>query len=262
VELLTDGHSLLEGPRQAPDRSILFSDVIVGGVYRLAPGAPIETVVPKRRGVGGLVPHADGGVVVTGRDLAHVAPDGTTRTILAVEGVTGFNDLTTDREGAVLVGALRYRPMAGEAPVAGEVWRVGPDGSRAIVARDIEWVNGLGLSPDGETLYVSDFQRAQVLAYELASGTRRVFADSPRGSCDGLTVDADGGVWVALGPGGGIAHLDAAGGVVEIVDVPAEFVSSVAFAGPELRQLLITTVGALYRAPAPVAGLPVAPARV
>jgi len=262
VELLTDGHSLLEGPRPAPDGSVLFSDVIVGGVYRLAPGASLETVVPKRRGVGGLIPHADGGVVVTGRDLAHVAPDGTTRTILAVDGVTGFNDLSTDRDGGVLVGALRYRPMAGETPVAGEVWRVDPDGSQSVIARGIEWANGIGLSPDGATLYVSDFQRAQVLAFAVASGARRVLADSPRGSCDGLAVDVDGGIWVALGPGRGVAHIDAGGAPIEILDVPAEFVSSVAFAGPDLSELLITTMGALYRAPAPVAGLAVAPARV
>ena len=76
------GTGLLEGPRWSADGSVYFSDVIAGGVYRAAPDGSIETVVEKRRGVGGLVLHEDGGVVCSGRDLIHVR-DGETRTLLA-----------------------------------------------------------------------------------------------------------------------------------------------------------------------------------
>ena len=61
--------ALLEGPRLTADGAVLYSDVTGGGVYRDG-----DVVVPKRRGIGGLVPHRDGGVVVTGRTVA--APGG------------------------------------------------------------------------------------------------------------------------------------------------------------------------------------------
>src|SRR5688572_14652385 len=61
VEMLACGYGLIEGPRAAPDGSLYFSDVHNGGVRRLLPGGDIELVVPKRRGVGGIALHADGG---------------------------------------------------------------------------------------------------------------------------------------------------------------------------------------------------------
>ncbi len=263
MDTLSTGHVLAEAPRGLPDGSVLFSDVVAGGVWRIpATGRRRpEIVIPKRRGVGGLLPHAGGGIVVSGRDLALVAADGQTRSLLQPPGVMGINDVSSDGAGGVLAGALRFRPMAGEDPVPGEVWQVPAGGGEPrVVAEDVVWPNGIGLSPDGETLYVADFHAACVLAYDRDGGGRRVFALSPRGSCDGLAVDAQGGVWVALGPGAGIGHLDASGALVEIVEIPAAFVSSVSFAGDDLCDLLVTTAGSVLRGRSPVPGLPVPPA--
>ena len=260
------GTGLLEGPRWSADGSVYFSDVIAGGVYRAAPDGSIETVVEKRRGVGGLVLHEDGGVVCSGRDLIHVR-DGETRTLLAVDGVTGFNDVHTDAEGRVLAGALRYRPLQGEDPVPGEVWLVsGPDDAR-VLCDGVVWANGIGLSPAGDRLYVSDYAGAEVLTWRITEGGEAVEADvfvkAPRGSCDGLAVDAEGGVWVALGPG--VAHFTAGGDLVKIGEVPTSFASSVSFGGSDLGELYITTAdnlaepdrgGTVFRARAPVAGAP------
>lgn len=266
------GTGLLEGPRADSEGGVYFSDVIAGGVYRAAPDGTVETVVQKRRGVGGLVLHAAGGVVVSGRDLIHVR-DGATQPLLAPEGVTGFNDLHTDPEGRVLAGSLRYRPLLGEEPVPGEIWRVaGPDDA-TVLCDGVTWANGIGLSPAADRIYVSDYATAEVLTWRLTESgeavERGVFARAPQGSCDGLAVDAEGGVWVALGEG--IARFTSGGDLVEILEVPTSFVSSVSFGGPELRELLITTAdnlaepergGTVFRAPAPVAGLPVALATV
>jgi sugar lactone lactonase YvrE len=261
MEVLSHGHLLAEGPRELPDGSVLFSDVVAGGVFRIAPGggAP-EVVVEKRRGIGGLLPDASGRIVVTGRDLAVTGDGGELRTLLAPEGSTGLNDLTSDGEGGVLVGVLRFRPMAGEEPVPGEVWHVPASGEPSVLAEGVLWPNGIGISPDGTTIYVSDFAESLVLAYDRDGGGRRVFARAPRGSCDGLAVDTEGGVWTALGPGGGVARFGPDGAVQEILEIPGEFVSSVAFAGPELRELIVTTATSVLRTGAPVAGMPVAPA--
>lgn len=249
-ERLVGGHVLVEGPRDDGQGGVLFSDVVGGGVWRWTGGKRAAAVVEGRRGIGGLVAHARGGIVVTGRDVVVVGGRGDDRELLAARsGMKAFNDLVTADDGALLVGALRFRPMAGEEPVPGEVWRVPPrrGGEPAILLEGVVWPNGIGLCPAGATVYVSDFHDGDVLACAADGSGRRVFARVPDGAPDGLAVDADGDVWVALGPGGGIARFTPDGDLRERHDVPgAEFVSSVAFAGAD--DLLVATAGALLRA--------------
>jgi sugar lactone lactonase YvrE len=258
--------TLLEGPRADAGGNVLFSDVLGGGAYRLTVAGEIETVVPKRRGIGGILPHAGGGVVVSGRSVVHVR-DGETRDLLDPDGVEGFNDMTTDADGRVLAGGLRFHPFKGEKPRPGEVWRVDGPGAGEVVAEGILWPNGIGHSPDRSIMYVSDYARAQVLAFPGGD----VFVDSPQGSCDGLAVDDEGGVWVALGDSGGIARFRPDGDLDGIADVPAGFVTSVSFGGPDLRDLYVTTAdsvaapesgGAIFRARSEVAGVPLVEATV
>jgi sugar lactone lactonase YvrE len=247
---LVGGHVLVEGPRDDGEGGVLFSDVVSGGVFRWTGGKRATAVLEGRRGIGGLVPHAKGGLVVTGRDVTVVGGRGDDRELLGLRGgMKGFNDLVTMDDGSLLVGALRFRPMAGEEPVPGEVWRVPPrrGGEPEVLLEGVVWPNGIGLTPDGGTIYVADVQTSEVLACAPDGSDRRVFAQVPDGAPDGLAVDADGDVWVALGPGGGIARFTPAGELRERIDVPgSDFVSSVAFAGDD--DLLVATAGALLRA--------------
>jgi sugar lactone lactonase YvrE len=254
-ETLADGFVLVEAPRPDGMGGVFFSDAVAGGVHRWRSDG-VELVVPRRRGVGGLLVHADGRPVLAGRDLAH----GDRVVLPAPPGVAGFNDLATTDAGDVLAGALRFNPMAGETPAPSELWLVPAGGGKpSVLAEGILWPNGIGLSPAADVLYVSDFAAGEVLSFDPDGGGRRTFAQVPAGSPDGLAVDAEGAVWVALGPAGRIARLGAGGAVEELIDVPAGFVSSVAFDG---EQLLVATAGALLRTDAGVAGRPVAAARV
>ena len=241
--------ALLEGPRLTADGVVLYSDVTGGGVYHNG-----DVVVPKRRGVGGLVPHRVGGVVVTGRTVQHGE-----RVLLARDDLTGFNDLTTTADGELLVGALRFHPFKGEEPVPGALLHVRAPGDAVVLDEAVLWPNGIGLSPAGDRLYMSDYARAHVVTMGIDGGGRAVFAESPRGSADGLAVDVEGGVWVALGDAGAVARFDPAGDLDAVVDVPADFVSSISFRSTDV---LITTVGALFRARSEIAGVPVADAAI
>ena len=261
-------HGLLEGPRLTARGDMVYSDVIAGGVWRCTAGGEVEEVLPRRRGIGGIVPHARGGWVVSGRTVVHVAPDGMQRTLLDDADACGYNDLGTTPDGDLVAGVLRYRPLAGEPPRNGQVVRLSAGGERKVLTEEIVWPNGIGFAPDGATLYVSDYAQKLVLA---VGEDVRVFCHSPRGSADGLAVDRDGGVWVALGEGGGIARFHTDGALDGVVELPATFVSSLSFGGADMRDVLITTAdnavepelgGTLLRARSEIPGLPVAPVRV
>jgi gluconolactonase len=271
VDALAWGFGLVEGVRWSADGSVTFADVLGGGVHRWT-AEGVGTVVPKRRGIGGLAFHADGGLVLTGRELVHVR-DGETRQLTSPGGVTGFNDLTVARDGGVYAGALRFRPFGGEQVVPGEVWLFHPDGREEVVCSGIDWPNGIGLSPDGSTLYVSDYQNARVMRCDVSGNADVVtaFATPPAGSTDGLAVDEKGGVWVAMGQGGGVARFLPDGTLDRVLDVPATFVATVSFGGEDLRDLYIGTAGAtekperngtLFRSRSDVPGLPLPLARV
>lgn len=258
VRALVEGLRLPEALR-SDGGGLYFSDAAAGGVYRWTE-AGVETVVPKRRGVGGLALHADGGVVVSGRTLVHVR-DGETRELFAAEGALGLNDLTTDREGQVLVGALRMDWAAPGDGRPGEVWRVGPGGAQ-VLADGIRYPNGMGLSPDGSTLYVADFVGACVHAVDVATGERRTLARLERGNADGLAVDALGRVWVGTGPGDSFDAFDPTGALVERLPAPASFAVTLTFGAEDPHDLFLAAGGAIFRTRSEVPGLAVGPARV
>ena len=110
MDRVASGYQAAEAPVATDRGGVAFADVLGGGVFEWDPASgEVSTVVPKRRGVGGMARHADGGLVLSGRDVLHVAPDGTTWTVYVPgEGVAGLNDLTTDPDGRVVVGQLRF----------------------------------------------------------------------------------------------------------------------------------------------------------
>lgn len=269
--VLEHPHSLLEGPRIGPAGEAVYSDVIGGGVWSCSPEGEVRELLPKRRGIGGIVAHADGGWVVSGRSVVHLRPNGEQRELLSGEGVCGYNDLGATPQGGLLAGELRYRPLTGEPPVPGRLVELPPGGGPKPLSEAVVWPNGIGVSPDAATVYVSDYSRGAVLAVRADGSECRDFCRSPRGSCDGLAVDADGGVWVALGEGGAVARFDREGGLDALIELPAAFVSSISFGGQDMRDVLISTAdnqrrpelgGTLLTARSAVAGLPIAPVEV
>jgi gluconolactonase len=105
--------------------------------------------VPKRRGVGGIALHADGGVVVSGRDIVHVR-DGVTRTLVQHPGLPGWNDLCTDAQGWVYAGALRFAVFDPNAePVPGECFQIRAEGDASVLYGGVLHGNGIAFSPSG-----------------------------------------------------------------------------------------------------------------
>lgn len=88
------GYGLVEAPVWSDD-GLVFSDVLNGGVFRLGLDDHIDQVIPKRRGVGGMALHAQGGLIVGGRNVAWVGPDGETRVLLDPAAIPAPSASTT-----------------------------------------------------------------------------------------------------------------------------------------------------------------------
>lgn len=266
-DVVAHGYGLAEAPTIDPDGALLFSDVLGGGVYRLAGAGDVTTVVPRRRGVGGIALHADGGIVCSGRDVIHIRDGHEPRTLLHVDGVAGWNDLTTDRDGRLYAGALRFAvfdPAADAVP--GELWRTGGDDGTVVLVDEILHANGVATSADGSTVYLSDTRRQRIVVLRVDDGTRRDIDVSALGHPDGMALDETGALWVAM-VSGGIARLTPAGEVDRRLEPPSSFTTSLCFSG---RDLYVTTGahsehpelrGCVLRTTVDVGGAAVYPAR-
>jgi xylono-1,5-lactonase len=267
-EIVASGYGLAEAPTVDVDGSILFSDVLGGGVHRIdAASGAVATVVPKRRGVGGIAIHADGGIVCGGRDVVHCRAGEEPRTVLHVDGVAGWNDLCTDSSGDVYAGALRFAVFDPDAEaVPGELWRARRDGAE-VVFDGVVHANGVACTPDGATIYMSDTRRRRVIVFDVATATRHEWDVAAHGHPDGMAIDAHGAVWIAL-VNGGIGRFAPDGTLDTTIHPPSPFVTSLCFRD---RELFVTTGahrdepdrrGCVLRTTVEVAGAPVAPARV
>jgi sugar lactone lactonase YvrE len=282
MELLCEGYGLIEGPVWVPERGLMFSDVLFGGVFCLSPQGEVTCVFEHRKGIGGMSLHERDGLVVSGRNISFKGFDGSdTLTLLDRDedaGLVGFNDITTDNQGRIYAGGLGASPVFadGREPASGDLYLIDIDGSSRVVGYDIRLTNGLGFSPDGRTLYHSDSLRRAVCCYTVAEdgslGAKQTFVTTETGVPDGLVVSADGAVWVALAGGGhGVAVFESDGSLREHIEIPHPMCTSVCFGGNDLRDLYIVSGsddlegdkrGGVFRIRTEVAGLPVAPARV
>ena len=280
MERVATGYGLIEGPVWDTARGLYFSDVMNGGVFLLDRAGKVATAIEKRRGIGGMALHASGGLVVGGRDIAWMSlKDSTSKTLLAqsdIPGAVGFNDLTTDAAGRVYVGSLAYKVFGGEPIKPGHLHVIDLDGTMRTLSDGVMRTNGLGFSPDGTKLYHSDARAPLVRVYDVkpdgSVGPWRKFASLGEDRVpDGLKVAADGSVWVADAHGGRVAVFNPDGSHRKDIAVPLPMVTSLCFAGDDLRDLYIVTgsrggpsenCGSIFKLRSDVAGLALPPARV
>ena len=156
-----------------------------------------------------------------------------------------YNDAAVDRLGRLLVSTVNMNdPFLPE----GSLYRLDPDYSLHELDTGYATANGIGLSPDGKTIYVADQRHRQiiVLDYDTVKGTtnnRRVFAHIPdkEGMPDGLIVDAEGFIWNGHWDGWKLTRYDPDGKIEREIRFPVQHVISFAFGGKDLDELFITT---------------------
>lgn len=254
----------------AEEGVVAWTDLLVPRLFRFREKAPAWDVVAAHEPVMCLVRAPGGAFVQATADAIWVGPLGRPERIrarLAAPG-TRFNDGAADASGLLWIGAKSIDGTAG----VGALYR--SDGSTlTVVLRGMMTPNGLGWSPDGRTMYVTDSGVGTIHAFEFdpGSGTiagRRPFVvvDPADGRPDGLAIDVDGGVWSALWGGGRVVRYEPTDGSVSgVIDVPVPFVTSCAFGGQDLDRLYIVTArmgsdahgaGGLFAIDPGVSGLP------
>ena len=155
-----------------------------------------------------------------------------------------FNDGKVDRQGRFLCGS-----MGVFAESRGELIRVSADGSAQMLANGIRIANSLCFSPDGGTMYFADSLDRNIRAYRYSSGDEplaqpRIYLETKPYSSgpDGATVDSEGCLWVALVQVGKIGRFTPDGELDRLVEAPTDMPSCVAFGGPDMATLYVTSI--------------------
>jgi sugar lactone lactonase YvrE len=250
LELVVPARTELgEGPCWDPIRSVLWwVDITAGLVHRHEPGGVPDAVIDVRSPVGAVLRRRGGGLVVALADhLAALDPDtGAIEPLLDLGAMAGrrSNDAKVDPAGRLWVG----RMAADATPGAGTLVRIDPDRSVTPSLDGLTIPNGLDWSPDGRTMYFVDSAWGEVRAYPfdpsiglMGEGRPLVRLGGDGALPDGLTVDGEGFLWVAVWGGGCVARVAPDGSIAGRVVLPATQVTSCAFGGPELDDLYVTT---------------------
>lgn len=250
VETVVGGEALLgESPLWDARAGVLrWVDILRRRIHRFDPLTGEDTSVPVDGPPTALAPVEGGGLLAAvGGEVRRLDGEpgkGGAQRLAALPLGDRANDGACDPQGRFLIGTLTER----QTPGACALYRLdGPDRVSEVIS-GVTLANGLDWSPDGGLLYFVDTptRTVDVLDYDAGTGAavgRRTFADlsSAPGRPDGLTVDAEGGVWVALVRGGQLRRYDAGGALDEVVELPAKRVTSCAFGGAGLDELYVTS---------------------
>jgi sugar lactone lactonase YvrE len=244
---------LSEGPRWDGARNeLLWVDVLAGRLHRARPGADGQLRVLQTfqvdRHLGAAAPAAGGGyVLAAGPGFLHIDDAGVTRELAQPEaGRTDvrMNDGACDRQGRFWAGTMAYD----EAPGAGSLYRLELDGRCTQVLTGLTISNGIGWSPGGTTMYLADSGTGDVYAFDFDPATgdlgrRRtvVHISTPNAVPDGLTVDHQGNIWVALWDGGALARYHPDGSLLASIPLPVDRPTSCAFGDTGGGTLFVTT---------------------
>ena len=270
AELVADARSQLgEGPLwDARTQELLWVDIVAGIVHRFDPATHADRSFDAGSYVGAVVPRAAGGyalAVAAGFALASDSGEVTPLAAVGHDDAVRMNDGACDSGGRFWAGSMRLDESHG----GGCLYRLDPDHSLETICAGVTISNGIAWSPDETLLYYVDTptMTIDVFDFDAATGSateRRVLVtvDGP-GSPDGLTVDAEGGLWVAFWGGGCVRRYSPQGTLETEIGVAAAHTTKAAFGGRELADLYITTAageepnaGGLYVAQPGVAGLP------
>lgn len=249
--VLDAGAALGEGPVWDPTADqLLWVDCADGSVHRFDPGTGVDVAVNTGQRVGSVAVRRRGGLVMAaGSGFAFLDEHaGAIESVAQVEADPSayvMNDGACDVAGRFWAGTA----STDERPTAG-LYRFDTDNTVTRVVSEVRMSNGIGWSPDNRRMYYVDSRTQGLDVFEFHGddgtlGQRRRLVEfrADLGIPDGLAVDVDGCVWLALWGPGLVHRYSPKGGFDRAVSVPAAHTTSCAFGGPDLDVLYITSAG-------------------
>jgi sugar lactone lactonase YvrE len=243
-ELLASGFAFGEGPRWHGG-VLWFSDMLGQAVHTADLAGSVTTIPLPGHAPSGLGFRPDGSLLIASTNrrqvLAHKGHGTSVIADLSDVAPADLGDMVVDDSGRAYVGS-----QAGE---RGLIARVDPDGSLAIVADGLDFPNGMVITQDRSTFIVAESLGRRLTAYDIAKDgslySRRIFAAALDGFPDGITLDADGGVWVSMTLAHQFERIIEGGTVTDRIDMGDRAAIACTLGGPEGRTLfLLSTIGA------------------
>lgn len=255
---VSTGYSFTEGPAAGPDGRIYFTDIPNNRIHVYDPQSGKTEVYRQESGAAnglmfdkkGRLYACEGGsrrVTVTSDCGCCISPVAET---FDGKKFNSPNDLTLDKWGGIYFTDPRYGSRDNMEMTTEGVYYVDTSGNVTLVDGQLQRPNGIGLSPNGKTLYVADHAAKTILAYDVTApgriANKRVLTtlDTP-GGCDGMTLDTDGHLYLTV-PGGVYVVCPSSGDVLTKIPTP-QTPANVCFGGKGSKTLYITAVTSLYK---------------
>jgi sugar lactone lactonase YvrE len=241
------GATLAEGPFwDETNGSLLLVDIPAGKVHRLQPEVPSVSSLDVGTPASSVIRRASGGLVVTMTDtLVSVDDDGASRTDLARFEGTGdrMNDAKCDPEGRLYAGS-----MSTSGGFTGSLYLVDANLEVVALVDEVGISNGLAWSSDRASMYYIDTPLGTVDRFSYNPGTGHISdrtvvvrIDPGFGAPDGMCIDTEDHLWVAVWGGGVVRRYDPAGVLVDELKLPAPRVTSCCFGGADYDEMYVTT---------------------
>jgi sugar lactone lactonase YvrE len=243
-ELLASGFTFGEGPRWHGG-VLWFSDMLGEAVHTADLSGSVTTIRLPGHAPSGLGFRPDGTLLIASTKpnhvLAYTGGDMTVVADLSDIAPADLGDMVVDYSGRIYVGS--------QAAGRGLIARVDPDGSVLVVADGLDFPNGMVITQDRSTLIVAESMGRRLTAYSIASDgslhSRRVWADALDGFPDGITLDADGGVWVSMTLTHQFERIIEGGNVTDRIHIGDRAAIACTLGGPDGRTLfLVSCMGA------------------
>jgi L-arabinonolactonase len=239
------GHEIGEGPLWSPEEGMLYwVDIPAATCHRWKPGEKRYESFVLPEPIGCLGFRQEGGFIVALKNGLHFWSPETQKLEFLVDPEADkpwarFNDGAVDRAGRFWTGTMDDNGNS-------KLYRYDPDGSLHVMETGITCSNGIGFSPDNRTFYYSDSQVYTVYAYDFKLesgeiGNRRIFRKFENGDPDGITVDSEGFIWVAVWGGWDVERYDPDGTLVKRIEMPVQYPTCPIFGGEDLNELYVTS---------------------
>lgn len=244
-EPLVNGFCFGEGPRWF-EGLLWFSDMLGEAVHTADMRGSLTTLPLPGHSPSGLGFRPDGSLlIVSTEDRRVLRYDGeTVATIADLANVApaDLGDMVIDDAGSAYIGCQAF--------TGGVIIRLDPDDSTTVVAQDLDFPNGLVITPDRKTLMVAESIGRRLTAFTIGDdgglSDRRIFADGLDGPPDGIALDAEGGVWASMTLAHQFERITEGGVVTDRIDMGERVAIACALGGPERRTLFLLSSTDVY----------------